>query len=126
MTDDELKELIRQLELKLLHSDMKNNPLLLDLLLARGFEEIDAQGQVHSRTKVVKWLQDKSAMDHWTLTGFRIKKISDDVVLAIYSSRKMNGVAGNNKGTKRMSVWHNDGSDWKMVFHQASKQLIEE
>jgi hypothetical protein len=116
-----LVDQIKQLELKLLHTDMKATPSLLDTLLAQEFEEIGSNGHVSTRQEVVDWLLNKDPNDRWSLTDFRVKELSPDFVLAIYHARKISDHDGASKGSIRSSIWKYDGHRWKMVFHQASK-----
>jgi hypothetical protein len=113
---------IKQLELKLLHSDMKVSPSLLDTLLAKEFEEIGDNGAVNTRQDVADWLLNKNPQERWLLTDFRVKELSAGLVLAIYHAKK---VAGQkkfvSKGSVRSSIWKYNTQGWQIVFHQASK-----
>ncbi len=116
-----LTKQIQTLEEKLLHSDMQENPFLLDELLAQSFEEIGNTGNITSRQAVVEWLMNKNKNDRWLLTNFRINELSTDIVLAIYQARKVKSSNITAAVSTRSSVWKRYGSHWKMVFHQASK-----
>jgi len=120
--NDAITDQIRRLEFKLLHSDMKVRPSLLDELLAKEFEEIGGNGAVNSRQEVVGWLLNKNPQDRWSLTDFRVRELSTDLVLAIYRAEKI--VEKKNivsKGSIRSSIWKHNTQGWQMVFHQASK-----
>jgi len=113
---------IRRLELKLLHSDMNVMPSLLDTLLTKEFEEIGDNGAVSSRQEVVDWLLTKNPQDRWSLTDFKVRELSDDLVLAIYHVEKIVGQKNIvSKGSIRSSIWKHNTQGWQMVFHQASK-----
>jgi hypothetical protein len=119
---DTITDQIKRLELKLLHSDMKVSPSLLDTLLANEFEEIGDNGTVNARQDVADWLLNKNAQDRWLLSDFRIKRLSADLVLAIYHAKKVadqrNVVS---QGSVRSSIWKYNTQGWQMIFHQASK-----
>ena len=120
--NDAITDQIRRLEFKLLHSDMKVRPSLLDELLAKEFEEIGGNGAVNSRQEVVGWLLNKNPQDRWSLTDFRVRELSIDLVLAIYRAEKI--VEKKNivsQGSIRSSIWKHNTQGWQMVFHQASK-----
>ncbi|HBV21132.1 MAG TPA: DUF4440 domain-containing protein [Nitrosomonas sp.] len=123
---EQLAALIKQLELKLLHTDMRVNPSVADTLLSEEFEEIGNDGRVHSRQAVVEWLLHKDAQQKWSLEDFRVKMLSNDVVMAIYRAVKMNAssetYSETKKGSLRSSIWRRHGDSWKMVFHQATEQ----
>jgi hypothetical protein len=123
---------IMQLELKLLHTDMCAHPAVIDELLDSAFEEIGSDGQAHSRQDVVAWLQNKDSAQHWSLADFRIKPLSNDMVIAIYravrhdpaqaAGKDQNGQKAY-RGSIRSSVWQRHGDHWKMVFHQATQRV---
>ena len=111
---------IQQLELKLLQSDLAAHPEVIDELLAENFEEVDSNGEIRTRNDVIDWLLHKDKHIQWTFKDFRIKALTDDMVLAIYSLHKpdcMNGA-----GSTRTSIWQYRKNQWKMVFHQASRK----
>lgn len=114
-----LTEQIQCLELRLLQSDLNAHPELIDELLAQNFEEIDNQGQPHTRADVVDWLQRKDSQQHWAFEHFRVNVLADDCVLAIYALQKPPQSSA--PGSIRTSLWQRQGNDWKMVFHQATK-----
>jgi hypothetical protein len=127
-----LAEQIMQLELKLLHTDMRAHPAVIDELLDSAFEEIGSDGQTHSRQDVVTWLQNKDSAQHWSLADFRIKPLSNDMVIAVYravrhdpaqeTGKDQNGQKAY-RGSIRSSVWQRRDDRWKMVFHQATQRV---
>ncbi|MBX3630276.1 MAG: DUF4440 domain-containing protein [Nitrosomonas sp.] len=123
---------IMQLELKLLHTDMRANPTAIDELLDGGFEEIGSDGQAHSRQQAVAWLLNKDSTEQWSLMDFRIKPLSNDMVIAVYRAVRHDPVQTSGKdyneqkeyrGSIRSSVWQRCGDHWKMVFHQATQRV---
>ncbi len=121
MESSTLAGLIQQLELKLLQTDLNANPVLIDELLAQDFEEIDNQGHQHSREDVIDWLKRKDPNLHWAFRDFRVKVLTGDCVLAIYSLQKAQQSGAHAPGSIRTSLWQRQGNQWKMVFHQATK-----
>lgn len=116
-----ISEFIKQLELKLLHTYPKTDPALIDDLISDEFEEISSSGQVSSKNDVVNWLLNKDSHIQWSLSDFRIKALTDDLVMAIYTAQKLNDPDSASKGSMRTSIWKRQGNNWKMIFHQASK-----
>ncbi|QOJ19826.1 MAG: DUF4440 domain-containing protein [Gammaproteobacteria bacterium] len=114
-----LTGIIQRLELDLLQSDLTAHPGLIDELLAQDFEEIDNQGQLHSRSDVIEWLKRKDPDLHWAFRDFRVKILTNDCVLAIYSLQKPQQSSA--PGSIRTSLWQRQDNHWKMVFHQATK-----
>lgn len=114
-----LTEQIQRLELRLLQSDLNAHPGLIDELLAHNFEEIDNQGQSHTRAEAVGWLRRKDPQQHWAFEHFRVNVLTDDCVLAIYALQKP--PQSSTPGSIRTSLWQRRDNQWKMVFHQATK-----
>jgi hypothetical protein len=119
MEVSKLTGIIQRLELDLLQTDLTVHPGLIDELLAEDFEEIDNQGQRHSRGEVIDWLKRKKPELHWAFRDFRVKVLADDCVLAIYSLQKPQQSSA--PGSIRTSLWQRQDNQWKMVFHQATK-----
>ena len=122
MDSNALAGLIQQLELNLLQSDLTAHPGLIDELLAEDFEEIDNRGEIRSRADVIGWLKTKDPSMHWAFKDFRIKVVSGDVVLVIYSLQKPDQPDAGSGGSTRTSLWRYRNNQWKMVFHQASRK----
>ena len=116
-----IAEQIKQLELKLLHLDLKTEPELINDLLSHDFEEISQSGKINARRDVVDWLIHKDIHLQWSLNDFRIRMLTDELVMAMYTAQKMNDRNNLSKGSMRTSIWQRQGGAWKMIFHQASK-----
>ena len=115
---------IKELEEKLLHSDVRKNPEILNELLSEDFEEIGSIGKTSSREEVVKWLVTKEKDVKWSLNEFRIRELAADLVLAIYVAKKQQIQNNNSNGSIRSSIWKLSGGKWKMIFHQATKLVL--
>jgi hypothetical protein len=120
---NEIDKIIKKLELQLLHSDVRNNPELLNELLSEDFEEIGNIGKVSSREEVVEWLLTKDKDTKWTLNEFRVREITSKIVLAIYRVTKDSPLHDKSKGSIRSSIWKKYDDGWKMTFHQGTKIL---
>lgn len=118
----ELTEHIKQLELKLLHTNVQNDISILEALLSSEFEEIDSNGNLATRQAAVEWLKSRDHTIRWQLEEFRIKILSDDLILAIYSAMKLDTVNSTGRGAIRTSIWRQQKAQWQMLFHQVSKR----
>lgn len=121
MEVSKLTGIIQRLELDLLHSDLNAHSERINELLAENFEEIDQRGQIHSRDDVIDWLKHKDPNLRWAFKDFRVKVLTSDFVLAIYSLQKPDQPDTGTAGSIRTSLWQRHGNQWKMVFHQATK-----
>lgn len=112
---------IKELEEKLLHSDFRKNPEILNELLCEDFEEIGSIGKTSSREKVIHWLVTKDKNIKWALDEFRVRELAPDLVLAIYRASIKDNQNGNSTGSIRSSIWKLHDGNWKMTFHQGTK-----
>jgi hypothetical protein len=74
-----IKDHIRELEVKLLHSDVQENPEIINELLSDEFEEIGSIGKTSSREEVVYWLRMKEKNKQWSLDEFRIRELAPNL-----------------------------------------------
>jgi len=116
-----IAELIEKRERALLQTDWNVNPNLIDEFLAMDFEEINSNGQITTRQDAVNWLLHKNNKVQWTLMNFRIKVLTDEIVLASYSIQQPTNPHMMRKGSIRTSIWQIQGGHWKMIFHQATQ-----
>ncbi len=122
MNISELTEHIKRLELELLHTDVQHDMSIVEALLSSEFEEIDSSGNLATRQAAVEWLKSKDHAIRWQLEEFRIKVLSDELILAIYSARKLDRVNSAGRGAVRTSIWRQRKNQWQILFHQVSKR----
>ncbi len=116
-----IKDHIRELEVKLLHSDVQENPEIINELLSEEFEEIGSIGKTSSREEVVYWLRMKEKNKQWSLDEFRIRELAPNLILAIYQANSKEGNHHVSKGSIRSSIWKLCSGNWKIIFHQGTK-----
>ena len=116
-----LKNHIKALEEKLLQTDLKSHPEIIDELLSDDFEEIGDKGKVSSRAEVVSWLMHKDNKIEWVLDEFRVRELSSELALVNYCEKVKNNPNKESKGALRSSLWRKCDDHWKMIFHQATK-----
>ena len=116
---------IQALEESLLHTDFRHKPQLLDDLLCVDFEEIGPTGSRSNRQAVVAWLLNKDTDARWQFEDFKIRELSNTLVLACYRAQQIKPEPSTSKGSIRTSIWKRsaDSGHWQMVFHQATKIL---
>lgn len=111
----DLKDHIRQLEEKLLTSEVRSSRIELKKLLADDFFEIGSSGRILYKGEVIA--DDGIGIVKMKLSDFEIHPLSDDIVLATY--RIFNEIS--NQHSLRSSIWKQFEGEWKMVFHQGTK-----
>jgi len=114
---------IKELEERLLHTDVRKNSTILNKLLNDEFEEIGSDGKISTRKEVVEWLVNKEKNTIWSLNDFKIKKLSPHLILATYIAIKKN--QSNSSRSIRSSIWKNISGNWEMIFHQGTKIINE-
>ena len=57
---------------------------------------------------------------NWEIKDFRIKKLSEDCVMALYKLIKNNRCDNEKKYSFRSSIWKNVNNKWKLYFHQGT------
>ena len=110
----ELKEHIKQLEEKLLTTEVRSSRTELKKLLADEFFEFGSSGRVLYKDED---FEGGIGIIKITLSDFDIHPLSDHIVLATY--RTFNEET--NQHALRSSIWKLNEGVWKMVFHQGTK-----
>jgi hypothetical protein len=119
---NDVKNHIKSLEEKLLHSDFQKNSEIINELLSEEFEEIGVIGKISSREEVIFWLLKKDKNMKWTLNDFKIRELTPDLVLATYQATSQGGASSiSSKGSIRSSIWKLCSGHWKIIFHQGTK-----
>ena len=121
--ETELIAQFKQREESLLHTDFSQSPELLDSFLHPELFEISPIGNYTSRSEIVAWLLGKSPIQRWSLTQFKIMELADNSMLVCYQANSINDGVVKETGSLRSSIWHFDNQQWRLQFHQATKNL---
>ena len=111
---ESLKNELKQLEEKLLQSEIRTAPAQLKALLADDFFEFGSFGNVLYKGEDVGDM--KLGEVRMQLSDFDIHPLSDEIVLATY--RIYNEIT--QQYSLRSSIWKNVDGQWKMHFHQGT------
>jgi hypothetical protein len=117
----DIKNHIKSLEDKLLHSDFDKNPEIVEELLSESFEEIGVLGKISSRKEVIFWLVKKDKDMKWALNDFKVRELTPNLVLATYQATSQGIDSVNSKGSIRSSIWKLCSGHWEIIFHQATQ-----
>ena len=117
---NELTQQIKDLEQSLLQRHTRSNEAYLNSLLHDEFEELGESGKVVTKWEAIEWLLREADGVQWSLSNFRIKSLSDELVLAIYIACKSDLTAGTDKRSLRSSVWKKTATSWALLFHQGT------
>ena len=106
-------KLIQELEYELLTEETRNNRERLSVILDDSYEEIGRSGKIYNKQDAIDSLSIADAVNY-TLSDFEYRTLCEGCVLVKYKSNS-DGVI-----SLRSSIWKNDDSNWRILYHQAS------
>lgn len=113
MHDDSLDEVV-ELELALLHPDVRRDRPWVEDLLDEDFREIGASGRLWSRQETVDGLAGEQDDGPVAVDDLEALQLADGLVLVTYVSDR----AG--RRAWRSSIWRRSGGRWRLVHHQGT------
>ena len=117
---ENIKNQIRVLEESLLQRHTRKDRKLLTELLHDDFEEIGASGDICTKNDAMEWLMREKDHIEWTLSDFKIKQLSSELILVIYCAYKTDLKTNKIKRSMRSSIWVKTKFGWAMKFHQGT------
>ena len=117
MTKD-LLNLLVDLERVLHRKSTRRSKEKLNELLHDDFEEIGASGRTYNKDQIIEELLNEMPFII-NASDFELRIFSEDIAQLKYKTKS---TARNNlmHTTLRSSIWKNEDSKWKMVFHQGT------
>ena len=120
-SEDGLIDRFKQREEILLHTDFSQSPTHLDDFLHPDLFEISPIGRYTSRSEIVNWLLVKSPTQRWCLSQFKVVELATDTMLVCYQANSINDGVVKETGSLRSSIWRFYNRQWRLQFHQATK-----
>lgn len=115
MNGMEIKQVVYELERRLLDSEVRTNPEVLSNLLADDFVEFGSSGKVWVKADC---LRDGGIGEvKMSIRNFQISPLAPDVVLVTYQALNEE----NRQRTLRSSIWTYRNNRWQLTFHQGTK-----
>lgn len=111
-------QILFDLEQKLHHPAIRNNPVELDNFLSLDFLEFGSSGIVYNRQEVIAALVSESFINI-EAEDFKAHELASEVVLFTYKTKQSNS-DGTTTEALRSSIWKLFGERWQMVFHQGT------
>lgn len=119
MNINNLAEHIKQLEISLLSKEAGKNMSDPDKIISDDFLEIGKSGKIWTKQALITSYENKTEVNI-TITDFRLKPLSDSILLAIYTAHHTSETYHPVVKTIRSSVWRLSGTGWEIVFHQGT------
>ncbi len=113
MHDDSLDEVV-ELELALLHPDVRRDRTWVEDVLDEDFREIGASGRLWSRQETVDGLAGEQGEGPVAVADLEALQLADGLVLVTYVSDRVG------RRARRSSVWRRSGDRWRLVHHQGT------
>ena len=108
---EKLSQLIQKLELSLLDQSVRQSKNQLNQLIADDFVEFGKSG----KQNILDSLPSEKTRT-FNMIDFKIKELSQDVVLALYK------IIENDTVSLRSSIWKQYSDAWRIIFHQGTKE----
>jgi len=106
---------LQELEESLLLPDVRKSKRLVELL-ADNFVEFGSSGRIYTKADLVTTLQAEFPVTQST-SDFRVELLAPTLALLTYRIHRHSAPPVH---TLRSSIWCLHGSQWRMVFHQAT------
>ena len=117
--EDSLIQLLLQLEMRLLQSEVRHSPAELSRLLADEFIEIGSSGHIYDKKSIIEALIAENGI-HFSISEFRARLLAPEIVLVNYKVTASSPKEGSAVKSLRSSIWKKSNGSWKMVFHQGT------
>lgn len=118
-----MENLIRQiksLEETLLQRHARADKAMLQQLMHDEFEELGASGNIVTKNEAIEWLLREDDNIQWTLSDYKLRILSDEIVLATYCAHKTDLATNSTKSSLRSSLWMKTEYGWALRFHQGT------
>jgi hypothetical protein len=112
--DDVTRDHLRQLELALLDSAVRNRPVEVAAILADDFIEFGCSGRIFDKRQIIEAISGEPLVRR-SVTEFRVRGLADVVALISYRVSRDDG-----NSSLRCSIWQRMSGEWRMLFHQGT------
>jgi len=121
----DLAAALRALEERLLSPEGRADPEVIDQLLADEFREIGSSGAMFGKRAVLEGLAAESGDGHVherVTRDWDVRLLAPGVALVTYQVLSRDLTDGTSAASLRSSIWHRQDGQWRMVFHQGTRQ----
>lgn len=121
--DDKIKHEIMRYE-SMLHHPNDFTMAAVSCLLDESFSETGQSGKVWNKAQIINHFYalqpDYAENNNIVMLDWRFKRVSDEIILLIYTMRKTNLSTKSSTYSLRSSLWKKQSGRWVMVFHQGT------
>lgn len=118
---DSIKEQIFQLENDLIKSEVRKSADKINEILSNDFVEFSSSGsEYHYKYGDVFQDEEDERILDWEILDFKVKKVTDNCVLATYMVIKHDELDERKRYSLRSSLWTEKNGKWKLSFHQGT------
>lgn len=114
MQDHDSFEEVVELELALLHRDVRRDPQRVGDLLDEDFREIGASGRLWTRQETIGALATEEGDEPVAVADMEAVQLAPGVVLLTYVSD------GAGRRARRSAIWRRVGGRWRLLHHQGT------
>jgi hypothetical protein len=117
--DLSIEQQLRELEERLLQSEVRRSADYVGALLADEFIEFGSSGRVFNKQQIIDNLTDEPQIRR-SLVDFKTLPLAPGLVLATYRAVRHGGPGEPPIYSLRSSIWKLIDDRWRMVFHQGT------
>jgi hypothetical protein len=117
--EDSLRQLLYQLEKRLLQPEVRHSTLALDELLADDFVEFGSTGDIYDKPAIIRALNAEPEVEI-IMTDFKMILLGAETALVTYHAVFSDENGTSAKHSLRSSIWRMSGGTWRLVFHQGT------
>jgi len=117
--NQDLRNTIKSLELKLLDPETRKSKKKLDELLADDFFEFAQDGKRYNKQEIIEVLP-KCPAEKIEIVDFEATELSQDCILASYIAKREILENSHQHETMCSSIWQKINGCWQMIFFQGT------
>ena len=108
------------IEKRHLDSTVRSSTEQLGALLCDGFREFGTSGKICDRAETLMSVTNRTEVTDYDIDEYQIVQLGDDHILSTYKLSERRGEQL--RLTLRSTVWKLVDTQWRMLFHQGTKQ----
>ncbi|UCE65630.1 MAG: DUF4440 domain-containing protein [Candidatus Zixiibacteriota bacterium] len=113
------KQLLYDLENRLLQPEVRHSREELEKLLAEEFVEFGSGGRIYNIQSIIEELAKESNV-RISMTDFEMVSLASNVALVTYRAVYSEGEGEPAHHSLRSSIWKLAGDTWQLIFHQGT------